>query len=196
MKIQNAFISSSSSSSHVTYSTSTTPTTYTFKGYSDYHNILTNSSRAEFEANPSNKSLGLTTTTTENSVIWSTHESTSYQRIEYFLEAIEKMNSPYYRKNKTFIPMTEYSSHVAKKDIYNGFVDIVITFPCKIRIAGLEFINPWNGKLPTDEEYNYWRYLPKKFSIFKVDDEQVNDNFDRITYRRDIARIARCKWIR
>ncbi len=88
------------------------------------------------------------------------------------------------------MPMSNYSHNVADEYLYDGFVDVVITFPCTIRLAGIELLNPWNNKLSNDKEFNYWKYLPKVFSIFKVNDKKINDFGKTLTYENDIAKIT------
>ena len=183
MKKQNGFISSSSSVT-ITYTTKYGPDKVDWtKTY------LQNSNITDIH---DNKTWSTTETLTQNSAItnlsWKTFNSTSYARIEYFLEAVEKLNSPYTSNTNQYMNLANYSSIASNYDIYSGFVDIVITFPTEIRLAGIELINPWINKLANSKEANYWRYLPSNFKIYKVNNSKINENNDSVTYEYDIAK--------
>lgn len=188
MKIQNGFISSSSSTS-ISYSTYTKKSSRII-GYSEGYEKIVGQTSTSWVGGTYNTYSDLKNDSYDQNVTWKTYKSSSYQRIEYFMEAVEKLNTAYTRKISTLVPMYEYSGLVGEKELYDGFVDVVITFPCKIRLAGIELLNPWNNKLSNDSEYDYWKYLPKKFSIFKVNDDLYNDNLEKITYENDIANFV------
>jgi len=189
MKVQNGFISSSSSTT-IEYSTHTV-TNKKFVGMSEGYEKVLSKTSTSWVGSTYNTYSNLQNTTYDQTVTWSTYKGTSYQRIEYFMEAVEKLNSAYSSNEITLYPMYNYSQNVAAKKLYDGFVDIVITFPCEIRLAGIELLNPWNNKLSNDAEYNYWKYLPKEFYIFKVNTEKLNENLDNISYEKDVMRITR-----
>lgn len=189
MKKQTGFISSSSSVS-IKYST--------FYGgwQSGDSSISWSNVQAEFskitdqhDGKTWTTTSALTPNTNTTSIIsWKTFTNKSYQRIEYFLEAVEKLKSPFSKNEKTFLNLKNYSSTVGAKDLYNGFVDIVITFPVEVRLAGIELLNPWINKLTNDNDSNNWMYLPSKFIIYKVDDSQLNAVLEKLSYDNDIAR--------
>lgn len=188
MKKQNGFISSSSSVS-ISYSTSRGP------GISSttWENIYTNSYVTNvYDGKSWSTYDSLSTRTTKVEMRWNTYQSTAYQRIEYFLEAVEKLNVPYYRSKFTDLPAAYFARSVARQDLYNGFVDVVITFPVEIRIAGIELFNPWVNKLIANTKSNEWRYLPSKFSLYMVNHLAVNEAAanEKCTYENSIAFIG------
>ena len=111
---------------------------------------------------------------------WNTFESTCYEKIEYFLEAVEKLGEPYSKNSYYYQNLVNYSANVATENVYNGFIDLVITMPCDIRLAGIELINPWVSEnvLPQmkgiQETYKSYEELLAAFSKFYLDNK---DNF-------------------
>ena len=184
MKRQTGFISSSSSVT-ITYATRTSSK---LMSYSDITRTTTKTQVDVTEGSSFTRVSAPNNTSQDMDLYWKTYESSSYQRIESFLEAVEKLNTPYSKTTKTYFPLPNYAEYIDKRNIYNGFVDVVITFPCKIRLAGIELLNPWVNKFTNDKEASYWRYLPSKFSIFKVNDDQKNANLQNYTYENDIAK--------
>lgn len=185
MKKQNGFISSSSSVS-IKYSTSRGPGITTV----NWENIYSNSYITDVFDGKSYSTydhLGAGTASIE--LKWSTYQSTAYQRIEYFLEAVEKLNTPYYRNKFTDLPLAYYAKSVARQNKYDGFVDIVISFPVEIRLAGIELLNPWVNKLVANVKSTDWKYLPSRFSIYSVNHLKVNTNAanEKTTYENSIA---------
>ena len=89
MKKQNGFISSSSSVS-ICYTNRTT-----VQGYSNYTSVTSNWSVTSYGAPYTVYSNLHETQTSNSSYSWKTYASTSYMRIEYFLEAVEKLGSEY-----------------------------------------------------------------------------------------------------
>ena len=194
MKIQTGFISSSSSSS-ISYSTEIKYKTE-LVGYTSKSQTTLDQINHTWEGDPYSTFSNLTESNVTQALLWKTYKSSAYFRIESFLEATEKMNAAYSRSTLAKLPLYDYSKNVALKGLYDGFVDIVITFPCEIRLAGIELLNPWNNKLSTDKEYNYWKYLPKKFSIFKVKSDEVNsETGEAKTYQTDVAKKMKTKAI-
>lgn len=184
MKRQTGFISSSSSVT-ITYATRTSSR---LMSYGDITRTTTKTQVDVKEGSSFSRVSAPNNTTKNMDLYWKTYESSSYQRIESFLEAVEKLNTPYSKTTKTYFPLTHYASYIDKRNIYNGFVDVVITFPCKIRLAGIELLNPWVNKFTNDIEASYWRYLPSVFSIFKVNDDLKNSSLQNYTYENDIAK--------
>ena len=185
MKKQNGFISSSSSVS-ICY---TSRTATTFEGYTGHYDISSGWSVQTYgEPYTTYTNLYETHNSTAN-YSWKTYASTSYIRIEYFLEAVERLGEAYSNNNIVDIPLSNYSRNVASDNLYDGFVDIVITFPTMIRIAGIELLNPWSGKKLSNDASN-WMYLPSKFNIYKVDNSKINDALQEITYENDVASIT------
>ena len=187
MKRQTGFISSSSSVT-ITYATRTSSK---LMSYSDITRTTTKTQVDVTEGSSFTRVSAPNNTSQGMDLYWKTYESSSYQRIESFLEAVEKLNTPYSKTTKTYFPVSNYASYIDARNIYNGFVDVVITFPCKIRLAGIELLNPWVNKFTNDKEASYWRYLPSVFSIFKVNDDLKNSNLQNYTYERDIAKDDR-----
>ena len=75
------------------------------------------------------------------------------------MEATQKLNEGYTNNTGMFFQQfAQYDASVALRDIYNGFIDLVITFPVELRIAGIELINPWANASITSDDYNNWRY--------------------------------------
>lgn len=184
MKKQNGFISSSSSVS-ICYTNRTT-----VQGYSNYTSVTSNWSVTSYGAPYTVYSNLHETQTSNSSYSWKTYASTSYMRIEYFLEAVEKLGSEYSKDTFIKMPLTNYSRNVASDNLYNGFVDIVITFQTNTRLCGIELLNPWVNKLSYDEDASNWMYLPTKFNIYKVDNSKINDALNEITYENDVACIT------
>ena len=185
MKKQNGFISSSSSVS-ICY---TSRTETTFEGYTGHYDISSGWSVQTYgEPYTTYTSLYETHNSTAN-YSWKTYASTSYMRIEYFLEAVEKIGEAYTKNTKNELPLSNYSKNVAYDNLYNGFVDVVITFPTYIRLAGIELINPWINKLSSDNSSN-WRYLPSKFRIYKVNTEKYNTALENVSYENDVAQVT------
>lgn len=184
MKHQTGFISSSSSVT-ITYATRTSSK---LVGYSDLVSATTKTQEDISYGASHSKINHLQPSSKNMNLLWKTYESTSYQRIESFLEAVEKLNTPYSKTTKTYFPLSNFAEYIDERNIYNGFVDVVITFPCKIRLAGIELLNPWVNKYTNDVEASYWRYLPSRFSIFKVNDELKNNSLKNMTYEDDIAK--------
>lgn len=185
MKKQNGFISSSSSVS-ICY---TNRTSTTFEGYTGHYDISSGWSVQTY-GDPYTAYTNLYEThnsSTEYS--WKTYASKSYMRIEYFLEAVEKIGEAYSKNAKVNLPLSNYSKNVAYDNLYDGFVDVVITFPTYIRLAGIELINPWVNKLSSDNSSN-WRYLPTKFRIYKVNTEQYNEALENVSYENDVAQVS------
>ena len=188
MKKQNGFISSSSSVS-ISYSSTHTAVGNPTVEWSNLRESLRNytdvslGSRTEY--------TGFTSKSGSSNISWVTFGSTSYHKIEYFIEAVEKLQNPFESEAKTFVPLTCYNSDLMKTNLYNGFVDVVITFPVEIRLAGIELLNPWINKLSSGPERNNWKYLPTKFSIFKVNNAITNKALEKITYENDIAKITK-----
>lgn len=183
MKKQNGFISSSSSVS-ICYTDRSV-----FAGYTNVHNIATAWTVTSYGSPYTVYNNIHETFNTDSNYSWNTYASTSYMRIEYFLEAIEKLGEAYSQDTKVEMPLTNYSRNVASDDLYDGFVDIVITFPTMIRIAGIELLNPWITKTFTDDASD-WMYLPTKFNIYKVDNSKINEALNEITYENDVACIT------
>lgn len=183
MKKQNGFISSSSSVS-VTYTSHAGPTTVAWGPEMLRNGVTTYEDGKTWQTTDVLTAESLDTTT----LAWSTFESTSYQRIEYFLEAVEKLNSAYSSNTNQYLNLTNYGKIPAEYNLYAGFVDVVITFPTDIRIAGIELINPWINKLSNSPEANYWRYLPSKFKIYKVNTDSVNNALQNVSYETDVAK--------
>lgn len=152
-----------------------------------YEKILSQSSTS-WAGSTYDKFSALKSTSYGQSVTWTTYKGSSYQRIESFMQAVEKLNTAYSKDGRAALPLYVYSKNVAYRSLYDGFVDIVVTFPCRIRLAGVELLNPWNNKLSEDKEYDYWRYLPRQFSIFRVNDEDVNRAGEQKTYENDVAK--------
>jgi hypothetical protein len=189
MKKQNGFISSSSSVS-ICYTTSTaSQVNSAFEGYNGYYDISATWSAQTYGTPYTEYTKLYETYNPSTNYSWKTYASTSYMRIEYFLEAIETIGKEYSRNAKTGIPLSFYSRNVAYDDLYNGFVDVVITFPTFIRLAGIELVNPWVNKLMSDDA-SYWRYLPSKFSIYRVASEKVNEALEQVTYENDVACVS------
>ena len=190
MKIQNGFISSSSSSSvkYVERTETFTKEKTVFLRYTEEHEKLLSYDIRSKVSKEYNVFKDLDNDSFSQNLTWKTYSSEAFMRIESFLEATEKLKSAYTKEGMNAIPLYDYSKNAAKLDLYNGFVDVVISFPTTIRLAGLELVNPWNGALPTDEEYNFWQYLPKKFAIFKVNSSKVNAYGEKLTYAKDIAK--------
>ena len=184
MKKQNGFISSSSSVS-ICYTNRTA-----VQGYSNYTSVTSNWSVTSYGAPYTVYSNLHETQTSNSSYSWKTYASTSYMRIEYFLEAVEKLGSEYSKDTFIKMPLTNYSRNVASDNLYNGFVDIVITFQTNTRLCGIELLNPWVNKLSYDEDASNWMYLPTKFNIYKVDNSKINDALNEITYENDVACIT------
>lgn len=185
MKKQNGFISSSSSVS-ICY---TSRTETTFDGYTGHYDISSGWSVQTYgEPYTTYTNLYETHNSTAN-YSWKTYTSTSYMRIEYFLEAVEKIGEAYTKNTKNELPLSNYSKNVAYDNLYNGFVDVVITFPTYIRLAGIELINPWINKLSSDNSSN-WRYLPSKFRIYKVNTEKYNTALENVSYENDVAQVT------
>ena len=123
------------------------------------------------------------TNTTSNTISWTSFRNTSYERLESFLEATEKLNSPYDGITTEFTPLSNYSKLVDAENKYNGFVDLVITFATTVRLAGVELLNPWINTINSEK----WRSLPSQFSIYKVNSDLTNDALNSLTYENDIA---------
>ena len=105
------------------------------------------------------------------------------------MDATEKLNEGYSNETGMFWQhFAQYDASVALRDIYNGFVDVVITFPVELRLAGIELINPWFNATISSENYNKWKYLPSTFKIYKVNHEKLNDALNSYTYENDIAK--------
>jgi len=122
-------------------------------------------------------------------ISWNTYESTAYEKIEYFVEAVEKLNEGYTNDQGMFYQnFAQYDAAVALRNVYNGFIDVVITFPVELRIAGIELLNPWANESKTSEKALYWKYLPKTFKIYKVNNKKINEALNEYTYENDIAR--------
>lgn len=186
MKKQNGFISSSSSVS-ICY---TSRTERVFDHYEGAYDISAGWSVQTY-GEPYTEYTKLRETYNETAnYSWKTYSSKSYMRIEYFLEAVEKLGEEYSKNAKVNIPLSNYSKNVAYDDLYNGFIDVVITFPTYIRLAGIELINPWVNKLASDNS-SYWRYLPSKFRIYKVNTDGINEALEQITYENDVARFSK-----
>ncbi len=98
------------------------------------------------------------------------------------MTAVEKLNSPYEKNTSDFQSLGYYSKLIDSENLYDGFVDIVITFPTTIRVAGIEFLNPWYEK-----DSIKWKRLPSKFKIYKVDNSLLNEGLEEYTYADDIA---------
>lgn len=193
MKIQNGFISSSSSVS-VTYFATPSRITTTSLGYVTDHIDQYNVYDTGVGSTYGLMSQFYSDYKGTQSLSWQTQASTTYEKIESFLEVTEKLGEPYQKNNLYFQNMENYSPTVALEDgIYNGFVDIVITLPKKARLAGIELINPWVSNRFGVEYASHWRYLPVKFNIYKVNTEDKNGNkilnnaLEEISYENDIA---------
>ena len=180
MKKQNSFISSSSSVS-TSYSSyyvgeaydHTEVTKWTTKAKGSPYSIMTQ----YYDSYNSAQTYS-----------WNTFESTCYEKIEYFLEAVEKLGEPYSKNSYYYQNLTNYSANVATENVYNGFVDLVITMPCDIRLAGIELINPWLSERFDSEYKDYWRYLPTRFNIYKVNTDNMRENdVVKVSYENDIA---------
>lgn len=182
MKKQNGFISSSSSVS----------TRYSYTSLPNDHvkTEITNWTTYATGAPYSIMTQMYDSYDTSQSYSWQTYASTCYERIEYFLEATEKLGEPLSKDSCYFQNFYNYSASVAQEDVYNGFIDIVITMPCNIRLAGIELINPWVSTRFGSEYSDYWRYLPCKFNIYKVNSEKTNAAMDNLTYDNDVANIT------
>lgn len=182
MKKQNGFISSSSSVS-ICY------TSRTFlAGYTNQYSVTNNWSVVSYGSPYTVYNNIHETFNSSSSYSWTTYASTSYIRIEYFLEAVEKLGEAYSTDNTVELPLSNYSRNVASDDLYDGFVDVVITFPTMIRIAGIELLNPWSSKKMTNDASD-WMYLPTKFNIYKVDNSKINDALNEVTYENDVASV-------
>lgn len=191
MKKQNGFISSSSSVS-VSYSTVAHYGDWSNTGTEVYDH--TDVSKWTTQAKGSQYSIMTqyynSYNTTQN-LTWNTYESTCYERIEYFLEANEKLGEAYSKSGYYYQNLKNYSATVAKENFYNGFVDLVITMPCEIRLAGIELINPWISERFDSSYTNYWRYLPRRFNIYRVNTENYSENTtENVSYENDIANIT------
>ena len=184
MKRQNGFISSSSSVS-ITYSTRKGPGITT----ESWSNLQTIGKVIDVHDGDSYNTTDLLSKGSSTvTFTWNTYASTAYQRIEYFMEAVEKLNSPFEKNNLTYTSSNNYSWINAEKDLYTGFVDILLTFPVEIRLAGIELFNPWINKFVNGSRVNDWKYLPSEFKIYKVNNNILNDNLDYVTYENSVAR--------
>lgn len=188
MKKQNGFISSSSSVA-TSYSTVTTTTAWASTGVNVYDH--TEVSKWTTTAKGSQYSIMTQYYDSYNatqSYSWNTYESSCYERIEYFLEANEKLGEPYSKNGYYYQNLANYDSSVARENIYNGFVDLVITMPCDIRLAGIELINPWVSERFDSTYSDYWRYLPSRFNIYRVNTENyTSDGIEKVSYETDVA---------
>lgn len=188
MKKQNGFISSSSTVatkySTRSITTGTTSTTST---------VSAGSSTSSWSSYGKNSPYSIMTQYYSSydgtqSYSWNTYETTCYERIEYFLEVNEKLGEPFSKSNYYYQSISNYDASVAREDIYNGFVDLVITLPCEIRLAGVELLNPWISERFDSSYADYWRYLPTKFNIYKVNNEyRSSETTDFISYEGDIV---------
>ena len=192
MKKTNSFISSSGGWSRTwcTGTWSAVTSTFTQDKNHTYDNWSTQSTfstyRTETYSQISQSSKSLTDIQT---VSWETYESTAYEKIEYFLDATQKLNEGYSNENGMFWQhFAQYDASVALKNVYNGFIDLVITFPVELRLAGIQLINPWANATITSDNYNKWRYLPSTFKIYKVNHEKLNDALNSYTYENDVAK--------
>lgn len=181
MKKQNGFISSSSSVS-VKYSSVTT-----YKGEQCIGTNVSNWTTTAKGAPYSIMTQLYDSYSSSQSYSWQSYASTCYERIEYFLEATEKLGEPLSKTSCYFQNYYNYSPAVARENVYNGFVDIVITLPCNVRLAGLELINPWVSSRFDSSYANYWMYLPTKFNIYKVNSDKKNEAGDELKYENDVA---------
>lgn len=192
MKKTNSFISSSGGWSYTwctgTWSSVTSTFTqdknHTYDNWSTQTTFSTYRTETYSQMTQSSKSL-----TDIQTLSWETYESTAYEKIEYFLEATQKLNEGYSNDNGMFWQhFAQYDASVAIKDVYNGFIDLVITFPVELRLAGIQLINPWANATITSDNYNKWRYLPSTFKIYKVNHEKLNDALNEYTYENDVAK--------
>lgn len=200
MKKQNGFISSSSSVSICytnrsvawdTVSTQIRTEVATYGASTTSYSTVSNSWSTTSTGAPYTTYTNLHETNTSNSSYsWKTYSSTSYMRIEYFLEAVETVGSAYSKDSTIKMPLSNYSKNVASDNLYNGFVDIVISFPTTTRLCGIELINPWINKLSYDNNASDWMYLPTRFTIYKVDESKINEALQEITYENDVAQIS------
>ena len=181
MKKQNSFISSSSS-------VTTSYSSWRLSGSEYDHSDVTQWTIAGRGSPYSVMTQEYDSYNSEQSYSWTTYESTCYERIEYFLEAKEKLGEPYSKSCFYYQSIMNYSANVATENIYNGFVDLVITLPCDIRLAGIELINPWVSERFDSTYSSYWRYLPSRFNIYKVNtDSKSSETGEYISYENDIA---------
>lgn len=125
------------------------------------------------------------TESTTNSLSWTSIKNTAYRRIESFLNAVEKINSPYESTTKSYMPLMNYSKLVDAEGLYDGFVDVVLTFQTEVRLAGIEITNPWYG---TDSDK--WKDMPSRFLLFKVNDSSVNAELERRTYENSVMQTV------
>lgn len=122
---------------------------------------------------------------------WTTMKSNAYERIESFMTNEQILGEPYSKSTLEYLPIWNYTPPVASGQLYDGFVDLVISFPCEMRLAGIELLNPWISEALTSTSSSYWKYLPYKFNVYKVDNTRRNEAGDNYTYDADVAQFTK-----